>query len=193
MLIKKTRETFETKIALELNIYGEGKHKISTGIKFFDHMLEQLSAHANMDLFLEANSLDGDNHHIVEDVAIVLGSALRESLGDKKGIKRYCDCILPMDEALVLCAIDVSGRAYCKLDVQIKEERTSDFETVLLEHFFTTLANNASLTLHIKMLDGKDPHHIIECTFKSFAHALQGACEVNKKRANKIPSTKGVL
>ena len=142
-------------------------------------MLELLSAHAKFDLKITANSLDCDPHHLVEDVAITLGQAFEESLGEKRGIARYTDIILPMDEALILCAIDVSGRAFCNCDISIKEDKTSDFETVLLAHFFQSFAANARITLHLKMLNGNDPHHIIECTFKAFANALKSAIRKN--------------
>lgn len=191
--IEKTRNTLETQVSLTLNPRAKGKYEISTPIKFFNHMLELLCAHGSMDLKLDANSLDGDSHHLVEDVAITLGCALKEALSDKKGIKRYASVILPMDEALIMCALDVSGRAYCKCDINIKEERTSDFETVLLVHFFNSLASAASLTLHLKMLEGSDPHHITECVFKAFAHALREAISIDDNNSDKIPSTKGVL
>ncbi len=192
-IIEKTRNTKETEINLVFNPKGCGKYKISTGLNFFNHMLEQLTYHANFDIELTAKSLDGNEHHLVEDVAITLGQAFLNSLEDKKGIKRYASVILPMDEALILCAVDVSGRAFCKADFNIKEEKTSDFETVLLIHFFNSFAMNAGITLNIKQLDGIDPHHIIECSFKAFARALKGATETDSDNPNKIPSTKGIL
>ena len=189
----KERKTLETDIKINLNIDGNGNYKINTGIKFFDHMLEQLARHSGFDIEIEVNSHDKDNHHIVEDVAITLGSAIKEALGDKRGIKRYAHTILPMDEALVLCAIDISGRVFSKVDVTVKDEKTSDFETVILPHFFSSLAQNALMTIHIKMLDGYDTHHIIEAVFKSFAKALKTAVETDEANRNKIPSTKGIL
>lgn len=191
--VEKTRNTLETQISLQLNLRGEGRHSISTGIKFFDHMLEQLSAHSLMDIDLQVTSLDLDAHHVIEDTAITLGEAIKEALGNKKGITRYANTTLPMDEALILCALDISGRAYCNCDIKIKEEKTSDFETILLAHFFHSLAMAAQFTLHFKMLEGTDPHHIIECTFKSFARSLKTACAIDIQNADKIPSTKGVL
>lgn len=191
--VEKTRNTLETQISLTLNPKGKGQYEITTPIKFFSHMLELLCAHSNFDLKLNANSLDNDPHHLVEDTAITLGEALKNSLGDKKGIKRYSSVILPMDEALVLCAIDISGRPYCKIDVDIKEEKTSDFETVLLAHFFKSLALSSGMTLHIKMIEGIDPHHIIECVFKACARALREAISIDIENSDKIPSTKGQL
>lgn len=191
--IEKTRQTAETQVNVVLNPCGKGSCDISTPIKFFTHMLELLASHAMFDLKIQAVSLDGDFHHLVEDVAITLGCALKESLGDKRGINRYSNITLPMDEALVMCALDVSGRAFCNCDVKIIEEKTSDFETILLAHFFASLCNSAQITLHLKMLEGRDPHHIIECCFKAFARALRSAIEKDLKSLNKIPSTKGVL
>ena len=191
--IEKTRNTLETQVSLSFNPQGDGTCEICTPIKFFNHMLELLCAHGGFSLKLNAISLDCDPHHLVEDVAITLGEAFKESLGDKRGIKRYSNIILPMDEALVMCALDVSGRAFCKCDVTIKEEKTSDFETVLLSHFFNSFASSAAITLHIKMLDGSDPHHIIECTFKACARALKEAISIDLRNPDKIPSTKGAL
>ena len=187
---KQKRETKETKIELELNIDGKGKYEISTGVKFFDHMLEQLAQHSGFDLKIKATSLDSDPHHCIEDVAITLGTALKEAMGDKKGIVRYQCVILPMDEALILCSLDISGRAFCKVDVDVKDNKTSDFETILLPHFFNSLAQNAGLTLHIRKLDGTDTHHIIEATFKAAARVLKAALEI---KGDEVPSTKGIL
>ncbi len=192
-IVEKTRNTKETEISLKFNPKGSGKYNISTGFKFLNHMLEQFTYHGNFDLELTAKSLDGDPHHIVEDIAITLAKAFVESLGDKKGIKRYSNVILPMDEALILCAVDISGRPYSKTDVNLKDERTSDFETVLLPHFYNSFAQNALITLHIKQLDGIDTHHIIECSFKAFARALRSAIMLDPDKQNDIPSTKGIL
>lgn len=189
----KLRETAETKINVELNIDGSGNYNINTGIKFFDHMLEQLAHHAGFDLNIEVTSHDKDNHHVVEDVAITLGQALNEALGNKKGITRYGEKILPMDEALVLSVVDISGRIFSKTDVTVKDEKTSDFETVILPHFFSSFAQAALMTIHIKMLDGYDTHHIIEAVFKSFARALKIAVSYDTNNQDKIPSTKGIL
>ena len=189
----KLRETKETKINVNLNIDGNGNYKINTGIKFFDHMLEQLAHHAGFDLEIDVTSHDKDNHHVVEDVAITLGQAFLEALGDKKGITRYGEKILPMDETLVLSVVDISGRVFSKTDVVVKDEKTSDFETVILPHFFASFAQAALMTIHIKMLDGYDTHHIIEAVFKSFARALRIAVSYDENSKDKVPSTKGVL
>ena len=189
----KNRKTGETEITVKLNIDGNGEYEINTGIKFFDHMLEQFTHHSGIDLKIDVISHDKDNHHVVEDVAITLGNALLSALGDKKGIIRYGEKILPMDEALILSAVDVSGRIYSKVDVTVRDERTSDFETVLLAHFFNSFAQASQMTIHIKMLDGYDTHHIIEATFKSFARALKMAVSYDEKNLDKIPSTKGIL
>ena len=166
---------------------------MNTGIKFFDHMLEQLAHHACFDLEINVISHDKDNHHIVEDVALTLGTALKNALGDKKGIKRYGEKTLPMDEALVMSVVDISGRVFSKTDVNVKDEKTSDFETVLLAHFFSSFAQAALMTIHIRMLDGTDTHHIIEASFKSFARALKEAVTIDENIKDVVPSTKGVL
>ncbi len=189
----KVRKTSETEVAVKINLDGNGEKSINTGIKFFDHMLEQLAHHACFDLEINVISHDKDNHHIVEDVAITLGSAFLEALGDKKGITRYGEKILPMDESLVLSVVDISGRVFSKVDVTLRDERTSDFETVMLPHFFSSFAQAALMTVHVKMLDGYDTHHIIEAVFKSFARALKTAVSYDKDNLDKIPSTKGVL
>lgn len=190
---KKIRKTLETEITVELNLDGTGKHEITTPIKFFTHMLEQVAAHGNFDLKIDVKSHDLDNHHVVEDVAITLGEAFREALGDKKGITRYGSFILPMDEALSLAVIDLSGRIFSKITADIKDEKTSDFETVLLPHFFGSFAQASLSTIHIKLLDGSDTHHIIEAIFKSFARALRIACSIDENKKDEIPSTKGLL
>lgn len=189
----KERKTNETEIHIDINLDGQGIYKIDTGIKFFDHMLEQFAYHSGFDINLEAISHDKDNHHIVEDVAITLGSAIKEALEDKKGIKRYGETILPMDEALVLSVVDISGRVFSKVDATIHDEKTSDFETVILPHFFSSFAQASLMTIHIKVLDGYDTHHIIEAIFKSFARALKIAVSIDETRKDNIPSTKGVL
>ena len=190
---KKVRKTLETEVTVELNLDGTGKREISTPIKFFTHMLEQFAAHSGFDIKIDVKSHDKDNHHIVEDVALTLGEALKEALGDKKGINRYGSFTLPMDEALSLAVVDLSGRAFSKIDVDIKDEKTSDFETVILPHFFSSFAQSSLSTIHIKMLDGTDTHHIIEAIFKSFARALGVACAIDESKKDIIPSTKGLL
>ncbi len=186
----KIRTTNETSIELNINLDGSGIYKIETPCRFFNHMLEQLSAHSGIDIELNAKALDENFHHLVEDCAITLGQAITEALKDKKGIERYSHTILPMDDALILCALDISQRPYFKLDMQLKDEKTDDFETILVHHFFHSLAMNAGLCLHIKILEGFDTHHIIEATFKAFARSLKKSITIS---GDKIPSTKGVL
>ena len=189
----KIRTTLETEVKIELNIDGTGKREINTPIKFFSHMLEQFAAHGGFDLKINVTSHDKDNHHVIEDVALTLGEAFKEALSDKKGIVRYGSFILPMDESLSLAVVDLSGRVFSKVDVEIKDEKTSDFETVLLPHFFNSFAQASLSTIHIKLLDGTDTHHIIEAVFKSFARALNVACSIDEKKKDLIPSTKGIL
>lgn len=190
---EKIRKTLETEVTVSLNIDGTGKREINTPIKFFTHMLEQFAAHGGFDLKINVESHDKDNHHVVEDVAITLGEAFKEALGDKKGICRYGSFILPMDEALSLAVVDLSGRTFSKVDVEINDEKTSDFETVLLPHFFGSFAQASLSTIHIKLLDGTDTHHIIEAVFKSFARALRTSCSIDQAHKDIIPSTKGLL
>lgn len=190
---KETRNTKETEVCVQINLDGNGAYSIDTGIKFFDHMLEQLSCHSGFDLKVKAKSLDSNSHHCVEDVGITLGKAFLSALGDKKGIKRYGEKTVPLDEALVMSVVDISGRAFSKTSLELKAERTEDFETVLVPHFFFSFAQNANITLHIRMIDGFDTHHIIESAFKSFARALKEATEISDKEKKSIPSTKGVL
>ena len=185
------RKTSETDVTVELNLDGNGDYNIETDFLFFKHMLEQLACHSGFDLKVSAKSLDGDEHHLVEDVAITLGKAISDALSNKTGIKRYGQQLLPMDEALILCAVDVSGRAYSNVDVNITEEKISDFSAIMLPHFFNSFVQNSGITIHIKQLYGKDSHHIAEAVFKSFARALSEA--VMQNSCTKIPSTKGVL
>jgi len=187
------RKTLETEITVNLNLDGEGKKSINTGIKFFDHMLEQLAAHGYFDLDIQVKSLDLDGHHIVEDVALTLGEAFKKALGDKKGINRYGYTLIPMDEALTLTSIDLSGRPYCNVDAEIEQEKVSDFETILVKHFFNSFSTASLSTIHIKLMYGEDTHHKIESIFKSFARALNIACSINKDHENITPSTKGVI
>lgn len=190
---EKIRATNETSVEVKINLDGTGKYDISTGLKFFDHMLEQFAVHSSCDLTLKVTSHDKDSHHIVEDVALTLGAAIKDALGEKKGIARYGEMHLPMDESLVLAVIDLSGRPFSRLDVPIKDERTSDFETVLLPHFFSSLAQSSLSTIHIMLLHGSDTHHIIEAVFKSFARAFRNAAGIDIRNADKIPSSKGIL
>ena len=185
------RNTNETEINVELCLDGSGSYDIECSCNFFKHMLEQLACHSGFDIKISAKSNDNDLHHLVEDTAIALGKAFSEAIKEKAGINRYGQCILPMDESLVLCAVDISGRAFSTTGLQLVSERVSDFETILVPHFFNSFAQNAGITLHIKQLNGEDTHHIIEAAFKSFARALKQAAAKNGTDA--IPSTKGCL
>jgi imidazoleglycerol-phosphate dehydratase len=187
------RKTLETEVFVDLNIDGTGKKKISTGIKFFDHMLEQLAAHGYFDLEINVISHDKDTHHILEDVALTLGDAFKKALGDKKGINRYGYTLIPMDEALTMCSVDLSGRPFSNVDAPISEEKVSDFETVLVKHFFNSFSVASLSTVHIKLMYGEDTHHKIEAIFKSFARALNIACSINKDHSDITPSTKGII
>ena len=188
------RKTAETDIALTLLLDGTGKSNINTGCGFFDHMLTLFASHARFDLSVFCNGdVAVDYHHSVEDIGICLGKAFSEAIGDCKGIKRYGNMMLPMDESLVLCALDVSGRAYLNYGLDIKADKIGNFDTELIEEFFLAFVRNANITLHVKQLDGKNSHHIAEAAFKAFARALRQAVEIDEKTQNEIPSTKGVL
>lgn len=189
-----SRDTNETKIKYMLNIDGSGKCNVNTGVGFFDHMLNLFASHGMFDLDIECNGdLNVDAHHTVEDVGICLGKAFYEALGDKKGIKRYADKTVPMDEALVLTAVDISGRAHLSFDLDIPSYKVGDFDTELIEEFFCAFVREAKITLHIKKLAGRNSHHIIECCFKSFARTMDEACSIDPRRQDVLPSTKGVL
>jgi imidazoleglycerol-phosphate dehydratase len=187
------RKTLETEIKINLSLDGTGIKKINTGVKFFDHMLEQLASHGYFDLEIQANSLDKDQHHVVEDTALALGEAFRKAVGNKKGINRYGNAVIPMDESLAMTTIDISGRPYCGFTATIGEELVSEFETAMVKHFFVSFSTAAMMTVHIRLLDGEDPHHKIEAIFKSFARALNTACSINQTHSDLLPSTKGVL
>ena len=188
------RNTEETKIKLSLNLDGKGESKIDTGCGFFDHMLTLFSKHSKIDLTVMCKGdTNVDYHHTVEDVGIVLGKALNEALGDKRGITRYADTFLPMDESLILTAIDISGRSYLNFDVLFNSEKIGDFDTELVEEFFMALVRSADITLHIKKFAGENSHHIAEGIFKSFARTLRCAVAVDDKFSDQLPSTKGVL
>ncbi|MBR3768643.1 MAG: imidazoleglycerol-phosphate dehydratase HisB [Clostridia bacterium] len=188
------RKTAETDIELKLNIDGTGKSEISTGCGFMDHMLTLFSKHGRFDLSVKCiGDTEVDYHHSVEDIGIALGTAFSEALSDMKGIKRYADIILPMDEALILEAIDVSGRSYLQFDVSIPTEKVGDFDTELIDEFFEGFTRKAGITLHIKMLSGKNSHHIIEGIFKAFGRVMLSACSIDEKYKDEIPSTKGML
>lgn len=187
------RETTETKIDLELNIDGTGKSTIETGVGFFNHMLTLLASHGFMDLNVHCDGdLEVDSHHTVEDVGIVLGKGFKEALGDKKGITRYASEHSPMDEALSLIALDISGRAYLHYDVNIPVEKVGQFDTELVEEFFRAFVNHAEVTLHINLLYGRNGHHIIESIFKGVGRAIDKATEV-QERIQGVRSTKGLL
>ena len=187
------RETKETNISLQLNLDGAGKSEVSTGIGFFDHMLEGFSKHGFFDLKLSVKGdLTVDCHHTVEDTGIVLGLAIKEALGNKSGIKRYGSFILPMDETLVMCAIDLCGRPYFSFDCDFASDREGYFETQTVKEFFYAISYSAGMNLHIKLLSGDNDHHKIEAMFKAFAKALDMATSI-ESRSNDIPSTKGVL
>lgn len=188
------RKTAETDIKLSLSLDGSGKGNIDTGCGFLDHMLTLFAKHARIDLEVSCKGdVAVDYHHSVEDVGICLGLALKEALGDCRGIKRYGSMILPMDEALVLSALDVSGRAYLSYGLSIPAEKIGDFDSELVEEFFLALTRNANITLHVKQLDGRNSHHIAEAAFKAFARALREAVSLDASIGEEIPSTKGVL
>jgi len=187
------RKTSETDISLGLNIDGKGIGEISTGIGFFDHMLNLFAKHGLFDLTVKARGdLDVDGHHTVEDVGIVLGQAIKQSLGEKKSIKRYGASYVPMDDALAMVALDLSGRPFLVLDVQFPTEKVGEMETELVEEFFRAVSFNAGINLHIKVFHGTNSHHIIEAVFKAFARALDEAAVIDK-RIDGVMSTKGVL
>lgn len=190
---KLTRETSETKISLELNLDGTGEASVSTGIGFFDHMLLSFARHGFFDLKLTAEGdLFVDSHHTIEDTGIVLGMAIAEALGDKKGIKRYGSSILSMDETLCLCAIDLSGRPYLNFDMKFTAERVGYFDTEMAKEFFYAAAANAKMNLHIKQLAGENNHHLLEAAFKAFARALDEAVTQDARVAG-VLSAKGAL
>ncbi len=187
------RKTSETDVALTLLIDGKGASKITTGIGFLDHMLTLFAKHGRFDLELSASGdLHVDSHHTVEDVGIVLGQALKEALGDKKSISRYGTSFVPMDEALAMVSLDISGRPYLVFDVSFSNDRVGEMDTELFEEFFRALAFNAGITLHIKELQGGNNHHIIEAVFKAFGRALAEAAAVDG-RIEGVLSTKGIL
>lgn len=187
------RKTNETDIALSLNLDGNGKQNISTGIGFFDHMLSGFTRHGFFDLDLQVKGdLEVDCHHTIEDTGIVLGNAIRKALGDKKGIKRFGSMILPMDETLVLCAIDLSGRPYFAFDADFTTDRVGDMDTEMVHEFFYAISYAAGMNLHIKVLSGTNNHHIIEALFKAFGKALDDASSYDP-RVTDILSTKGSL
>ena len=187
------RNTAETKIKLSLDLDGEGKVQIQTGIGFFDHMLTHIGKHSLSDLKVIADGdLEVDCHHTVEDVGIVLGQAIKQALGTKEGINRYGQAIIPMDEALILCAVDLSGRPYIDVDTPFTTDRIGTFDTEMVEEFFRAVGVNAGMNLHIQVLRGKNNHHIVEGMCKAFAKALLQAVTFNP-RIKGVASTKGML
>ena len=187
------RSTRETSIRLRLALDGAGECSASTGVGFLDHMLDLLARHARLDLDVEATGdLETGTHHTTEDIGIVLGQGLDRALGDRSGIARYGDATVPTDEALAMCAVDVSGRPYCAFEGSIPEATIGGWETELTEEFFRAVANNARLTVHVRLLAGANAHHMIEASFKSFARALRVATSLDDSVTG-IPSTKGLL
>jgi imidazoleglycerol-phosphate dehydratase len=189
-----TRKTTETQISLTLTLDGKGKYEISTGIRFFDHMLELLTRHGGFDLRLQATGdLDVDQHHTVEDVGIALGEAVSKALGDRRGINRAGYFVMPMDETLGVAAIDLSGRIHAVTDLRLKVRRVGDLEADLVHDFFDGFAQGARANVHVKVLYGRSSHHQIEALFKAFARALRYACSKDKRLARVLPSTKELL
>ena len=188
------RKTAETDITLSLLLDGGGKSNIDTGCGFLDHMLTLFASHGRFDLDIKCKGdINVDYHHTTEDLGIALGQAFKEALGDKKGICRYGFMILPMDEALVLSAVDISGRTYLNFNVEFNTEKIGDFDTELVKEFFYGFVRSADLTLHIKMFEGENSHHLAEAIFKGTARALRQAVAVDESYRNEIPSTKGTL
>lgn len=187
-----SRKTSETAINVAIDLDGAGKCQAQTGLPFLEHMLQLLARHAYCDLELVAQGdLAVDGHHTVEDAGICLGRALKEALGDKRGIKRYGHAIIPMDEALALVAVDLSGRGFLAFDVSLPARRVGDFETELVEEFFRAMAMHGEFTLHVRLLAGKNTHHIIEAVFKAFGHALREAVALSGR--DELLTTKGIL
>ena len=188
------RKTTETDIAVRLDLDGNGNSEISTGCGFLDHMLTLFSKHGRFDLSVVCEGdVEVDFHHSAEDIGITLGTAFNEALGDRRGIRRYGEFTLPMDEALVQSVIDCSGRGFLSFDLEIPTEKVGDFDTELVEEFFIAFARNSGMTIHIRKISGKNSHHIIEGAFKAFARALKEAVDVDPDFSDDIPSTKGVL
>ena len=188
------RETAETEIYLEINIDGKGECRINTGCGFLDHMLTLFSRHGRFDLTVNCKGdTQVDYHHTAEDIGICLGEAFSKALGNKKGITRYGSMMLPMDEALILSAVDISGRGMLCYDLSIPTEKVGDFDTELVKEFFIAFCRKADVTVHIRSLAGENSHHIIEGAFKSVARSLAAACSIDERYKDEIPSTKGVL
>lgn len=188
------RKTSETEISLCLNLDGSGESDIQSGVGFLDHMLTLFARHSGFDLRLRcAGDTWVDDHHSVEDIGICLGKSLADALGEKRGVARYGDITLPMDEALILCAVDLSGRGGCYYALELPTQKIGSFDTELVEEFFIALCREAGITLHLRQLAGRNGHHIAEGAFKAFARALGKACAIDEKNAGRVPSTKGTL
>jgi imidazoleglycerol-phosphate dehydratase len=188
------RDTTETKIAVTVNLDGTGAYDVATGVGFFDHMLEQLSRHSLIDLHVRTHGdLHIDQHHTVEDTGIAIGQAIAQALGDKRGIRRYGDALSPMDETLTRVALDISGRPWLVWKVPFSQKRLGEMDTELFGHWFHSFAQAAGITLHVETLHGENNHHIAESAFKGLARALRTAIEIDPRKADAIPSTKGTL
>jgi len=191
---KITRSTAETEISAEINLDGSGIYDNQTGVGFFDHMLDQLARHALIDMTIRAEGdLHIDDHHTVEDTGIALGQALSEALGDKRGIRRYGECHLAMDDAQVRCALDLSARPYLICNLELPTQKIGTFDTELVREFFQAFSTHGGITLHIDRLHGFNSHHIVEAAFKAVARALRSAVETDPRKSDAIPSTKGTL
>jgi len=189
-----TRKTAETDISLSLNLDGAGKSSVTTGVGFLDHMLELFAKHGRFDLEINCSGdIHVDSHHSVEDIGICLGTAFAHALGDARGICRYSDVTLPMDETLVLCAVDISGRSHLSLEVTLPDHAVGAMDTELFEEFMQAFVRKAGITLHICKLSGKNAHHIIEACFKALARALRLAVKIDDEFSDEIPSTKGLI
>lgn len=189
-----SRKTNETSIEVGINLDGTGLYQVSTGIGFLDHMLEQLSRHSLIDLTVKAvGDLHIDQHHTTEDCGLAIGEALAQALGDKRGITRYGSAYAPMDEALTRCALDISGRPWLVFKAELGTPRLGEWDTELIEHWFHSFAQTAGITLHLENLYGSNNHHIVESCFKALARALRQAVEIDPRKADAIPSTKGIL
>jgi len=188
------RETRETKISLDLNLDGEGRYEVNTGIGMFDHMLEQLAKHGRFDLTVDASGdIERDPHHLVEDVGLVLGQALNEALGERRGITRFAHAVIPMDESLVLVAVDLGGRPYAGVDLKFERESIGQLPAENVAHFFEAFAQEGKLNIHVRELSGGNDHHRIEAAFKGLARALSTAVAIDERIAGQVPSTKDVL
>jgi imidazoleglycerol-phosphate dehydratase len=188
------RNTAETRITVTIDLDGTGHYDVKTGVGFFDHMLEQLSRHSLIDLHVRTEGdLHIDQHHTVEDTGIAIGEAVAKALGDKRGIRRYGDALSPMDETLTRVALDISGRPWLVWGVEFSQKRLGEMDTELFKHWFHSFAQAAGITLHIDLLHGENNHHIAESAFKGLARALRTAVEIDERKADAIPSTKGIL